>query len=316
MRRLRTIELLRDIESDGFPADYLLARVRARRAALVSDWPRLSAGGLPAGTSDESLWSALLGEFEWLHRQMNRGLRGTFAPVFVLFELKTIVLCVRNKAAQRDAEIERLLERSLLSDRVQQALRAPTDVRSTVVALSSALAADAADFPSLEQAYAEEGLKGFEDGLMHGYLARVAATRMHPAVRAFFASFIDLRNLMILYKHLRWAIAGEAGFIPGGTVEPARFAQAAARKEFAGLDSLAKEVTGPGWVTATASEGALESVLLSRMTQRLRKAGRNDQGVPLLLDYVWRSYVQARNLAVLHHAGALGRAALERELIA
>jgi vacuolar-type H+-ATPase subunit C/Vma6 len=307
---------LREIAADGFPADYLLARVRGRRAALVSDWPSLAASGLPAGTTDESIWRALLEEFEWLYRQMDRSLRRCFAPVFMLFELKTIVLCVRNKTVQRTAEFERLLERSLLSDRLQQALRESPDVRSTVSAVVELLATVAPDLRALETDYAEEGLRGFENGLMRGYLAQVSATRMLPAIREFFAAFIDLRNLMILYKHLRWEIAGEAVFIRGGTLEPSRFVQAAARKELAGLEALAQEVTGSKDVPAAASEGALETVLLRRMTQQLRKAGRESEDVGLILDYVWRSYVQARNLAVLHHAGDLEPETLERELIA
>jgi vacuolar-type H+-ATPase subunit C/Vma6 len=247
---------------------------------------------------------------------MDRSLRKCFAPVFVLFELKTIVLCVRNKQVQRTAEIERLLERSLLADPLRQALRASPDVRSTVSAVAELLACAADELRALETAYAEEGLKGFENGLMRGYLAHAAATRMHPAIRRFFAAFTDLRNLMILYKHLRWEIEGEAVFIPGGTLDSSRFAQAADRKEFAGLETLAKEVTGVKYAPAAATEGALETVLLGRMTQQLRKAGRESGDVGLILDYVWRSYVQARNLAVLHHAGHLGPETLERELIA
>jgi len=247
---------------------------------------------------------------------MNRSLRKRFAPVFVLFELKTIVLCVRNKMLQRTAEVERLLERSLLSDRLQQALREPPDVRSTVAAVTESLAVVAERLRALDIAYAEGGLKGFENDLTRGYLAHAASTRMHPAIHGFFASFIDLRNLMILYKHLRWEIEEEAVFIPGGTLEPSRFVQAASRKEFAGLEAIAREATGLQDLPAAASEGALETVLLRCMTQQLQKASRACEDVGLILDYVWRSYVQARNLAVLHHAADLGPEALERELIA
>lgn len=258
----------------------------------------------------------MLLELEWLHRQMDRDLRRRFAPVFVLFEIKTIVLCVRNKAAERAAAIEHLLERSLLSDPLRRALREPSDVRSTVAAATQVLAAHAGELASLEAAYKEEGLRGFEDGLMRGYLAHVAATRLDPTIRAFITSFIDLRNLMILYKHLRWGIAAEDVFIPGGVLAPERFEQAAARKDFTGLDALAREAAGPETLPAAATEGAFETMLLRRLTRRLRQATRDGGPVELLLDYAWRRYVEARNLAVLHHARDVGPEALERELIA
>ena len=52
------------------------------------------------------------------------------------------------------------------------------------------------------------------------------------------------------------------------------------------------------------------------MTHQLRKTGGDSEGVGLILDYVWRVYVHARNGALLLHAGSLGANALERELIA
>ncbi|MGB5105019.1 MAG: V-type ATPase subunit [Steroidobacteraceae bacterium] len=281
----------------------------------MSDWRAVLEGSPARGASDEGIWGALLGEFEWLYRQMNRALRERFAPVFVLFELKTIVLCVRNKAARRSAEIERLLEPSLLSDSLRQALSRPPDVGATVAAATQLLAARAGELASLEAAYAEDGLRGFEDGLMRGYLTHVAAGRMHPVIRAFFASFIDLRNVMILYKHLRWEIEGAAQFIPGGSLEASRLEQVAARGQLAGLDEFAQVVTGTTALPAAASEGALESVLLGSMTAQVREAGRWGGEVEVILDYLWRSYVQARNLALLKHAGDLGADALRRELI-
>ena len=51
----------------------------------------------------------MLRELAWLHTQMNRELRETFAPLFALFEIKTIVLCLRNRAIGRTGEITRLL---------------------------------------------------------------------------------------------------------------------------------------------------------------------------------------------------------------
>lgn len=310
------MELLREIAADGFPTDYLLARIRGRRVALAARWRAARAHGLPPGTTDAQIWEALLAEFEWLYAQMNRPLRRRLAPVFGLFELKTIVLCVRSKAAHRSSEIAGLLARSLLADALRQALAREPDVRATVVAVAEIVARDAPPVREAAAAYASHGLRGFEDGLMRGYLAQAAATRLHPLVRQFFAAFADLRNLMILYKQLRWGVADAAAFVGGGALAASRLEGVLAAKDLAGVDALARDAAGVTALPAAASEGALETVLLASLTRRLRQWGRASEDVGLILDYLWRNYVQARNLAVLFHGAELGAGTLERELIA
>lgn len=128
------MNLLRDIDSPGFPNDYLIARIKARRAALTANWKTVRAHGLTPDASDERIWEALLNEIEWLYRQMNRTLRECLASVFVLLELKTIVLCLRNKEAGRVREIDTLLTHTLLTDSLRQALGDQPDVRSIITA--------------------------------------------------------------------------------------------------------------------------------------------------------------------------------------
>ena len=222
---------MRDIATEGFPTDYLLARVRGRRAALASEWQGLRSRGLLPGESDEGIWEALLRELEWLHRQMNPGLRVRFEPVFVLFEIKTVVLCLRNKDALRSDQIDRLLQHSLLADRLQTALRQAPDVRTAVAAISGEFVTMPGGARVLESVYVDGGLKGVETCLMHSHLTHVAAERLYPAIHGFFVSLIDLRNVVTLYKHLRWGVDDAAAFIPGGTIEPIRLQQASANKE-------------------------------------------------------------------------------------
>jgi hypothetical protein len=121
---------------------------------------------------------------------------------------------------------------------------------------------------------------------------------------------------MILYKQLRWGVEDAGAFIEGGMFDLSRLVQLLASKELNSWEELAKEATALKVVPAAASEGALETVLLTSLTQRLRQVGRDKDGVGLILDYIWRIYVHARNLAVLYHAADLGEATLERELIA
>jgi hypothetical protein len=266
--------------------------------------------------SDESIWDALLQEFEWLHGQMNRGLRACFEPVFVFFELKTVVLCLRNKDALRGVEIDRLLQHSLLADGLQDPLRQAPDVRSTIAAIADAFVTVPGGVRVLESVYADGGVKGVETWLMHGHLEHVAGERLHPAIHGFFVALIDLRNVVTLYKHLRWGVDDPAAFIAGGTIEPTRLRQASASKDSASLDALVRGIAGRAAPPLAAGEGALETVLLASMTRELHSTGGVGGEVGLILDYIWRVYVHARNRALLLHAGDLGASALERELIA
>ena len=310
------MNLLRDADSPGFPNDYLITRIKARRAALVATWKAVRAHGLTPDISDERIWEALLSELEWLYGQMNRGLRERFASVFVLLELKTIVLCLRNKEAGRATEIDTLLTHTLLADSLRRALRDPPDVRSSIAALIGTTAGALPGLGEAATAYADHGLRGFEDSLMRGYLAYTASTRLHPVILQFIRAFVDMRNVMILYKQLRWGVEGAGAFIEGGTFELSRLVQLLESEKPNPWEELAKEATALKVVPAAASEGSIETVLLTGLTERLRRIARDKDGVGLILDYIWRIYVHARNLAVLYHAADLGEATLERELIA
>lgn len=310
------MDLLREIGADGYPTDYLAARVRSRRAALIADERGARASRPVVAVSDEAIWGAMLTEFDWLRRQMNPRLRCDFAPVFMLFGIKTLVLCLRSKAAERHQEIERLLRHDLLADELREALRRAPDAAAAAKAIAAAFGAVLEDAHGLEAAYADGGLKAFETRLTRDYLQYVAAVRLHPAVHRFFTAFIDLRNLMTLYKHLRWGFQDPAAFVPGGTVDAARLREASASGDSGYLDACVGRMTGDAAPAAVVGEAALESRLLGGLTRALRRAGREGDEVELILDYVWSLYVQARNRALRLHAGASDAATLERELIA
>ena len=286
-------DLIRTNAAHGYPPDYLLARVKGRRAALIDDWTGPTARNLAARWSDDQIWETLLIELAWLHRQLDDRWRRTLSPVFVVFEIKTIVLCLRNKALQRDEASARLLARSLMAAEITRALRNAPDVGSAVAAVTAALASHGEGFARLPAAYAADNLKGLENSLMRACLEYAARGRLHPAVKTFVTGLIDLRNAMLLYKHRRWSLDGSPAFITGGTVPASR------------LDRLLPPAAGAIPV---------ETALLRRLTVTLDRQRRmSDVGV--LVAYIWRLYVQARNLAILHHGAELDEATLDRELI-
>ena len=307
--------LLREYASEGFPSDYLIARIRGRRASLIRDWQPLLATGRHPGTSDETIWRAFLEELDWVYRQMNLRLRRTFATPFALFELKTIVLCLRSRVADNTARVSVLLEHSLLSEPVRKVLSGKADLPSTIDQLGEEMSGASRGYPDLGAAYKDEGLRGLEDGLMRTFLEHASDQKLHPVVRQFFGYFIDLRNIVILYKHLRWKVERRAPFISGGSIETSRFRKILKRNDEAGFDALLTSEMKVETLPHTVGESALESILLRTLTRKLRQAGRESDDVGLILDYVWRVYAQTRNLAVLHHAESVDSHTLERELI-
>jgi len=310
------MDLLREIRADGYPTDYLAARVRGRRAGLLAADRRVRTAGEAPAESDAAIWDALLAEFDWLRRQMNPSLRNVFAPVFTLFSIKTLVLCLRSMAAEQRDALERLLRHELLGTELRDALQRAPGTGTAVAIVAAAIAPSLGDARGAEQAYAESGLKGFESKLTRDYLQHVTSTRPHRAVRRFFAAFIDLRNLMTLYKHLRWQIDDPAAFVPGGTLDTGRLREASAQGDGEYLDSAVRRVTGEPAAPAAAGQVALESRLLASLTRMLRKAGRDGDDVDLVLDYVWCTYVHARNRALCLHAGGMDAEVLQPELVA
>lgn len=307
--------MLRDIASDGYPTDYLVARVHGRRAELRAAASGARATRFAAAVSDAAIWDAVIAEFDWLRRHMRPHLRATFAPVFTLFGIKTLVLALRDKAAERHAAVERLMGHELFAEELRRAVVRAPDVGTSVVALDDAFAPLLGRAGNLAGAYGEGGLKGLETRLMRDFLAQVVDDRLHPAIRRFFVAFIDLRNLVTLYKQLRWNFQDVAAYVPGGSLETARLVEASAGSDRASLDALVREVTGIRIPELGAGDVALESRLLSHLSRKLRKAS-GDGDVELLLDYLWTVYVRARDEALRLHAGDADEATLQRELIA
>lgn len=308
--------LLRDIASDGYPTDYLLARVHARRAVVTAEWGAIRAGGLPVGVTDDVIWERFLRELGWLRSQVNRQLRASLDPLFGLFELKTVVLCLRHKAVQRNAEIAQLLAASQVADALRRALSQDADVATAVASVAVALQPADGEAGSLQRSYAEAGLKGFETRLTRNYLGCMSEARLRPPVRGFFAAFVDLRNLMTLYKQLRWEVADAEAFLPGGTIAVARLQRIGAARDTAGLDQLVREIVGRAAPPLATTEGSLETILLGSLSRRIRSLGREEDPVGTVLDYAWRVYIHARNQSVLLHAGHMHSAGLEKELVA
>ncbi|HEX8027407.1 MAG TPA: hypothetical protein VF491_03050 [Vicinamibacterales bacterium] len=301
--------LLRDDVGAGFPRDYVFSRLHGRHASLASARPTTAA----TFATDEEIWNAFLSELNWLFRQMNARMRVDYSPLFALFEIKTMVLCLRAAALPRVEPRGQLLERSVLSSRLREILMMPRPLGELVASLGAELSAVAPDFNRLDGRYFESGLRGCEDALMRLLLESMRGAQLVPAVRHFVTRFTDVRNLMAIYKHLHWDLKGPVALIDGGALDLASLKRMVLGEDTDALEAAVISVTGHR-ITAT-NELSLETILLSSLTRDLARARRRGEAwvVP---HFIWQQYVHARNLAVRLHSASLDRATLERELIA
>jgi hypothetical protein len=320
------LELLRPMESRGYPTDYLLARIKGRRLELISDWRSLTAAdplealrssryaGVSGGAPEAAVWLKFLTELDWLYRQMDERVRDSFAPVFFWFELRTLLISLRFLRGGDGPKVTELLATSLLAERVKRVLKGGEKAAPVVDALISRLKAVAERCWRLRGIYRDVGAREFEEQLLAIYLERVAGEAPHLLIREFFRALIDMRNLLILYKQLRWNIGKPAAFVKGGDIGRSKLRNIAERRDLAEVTQLILSLPGMG--EPPASRENVEHLLLGWLTRRVRRWGREPAGVGPILDYLWRCYLEALNLGLLIHGRGMETELLAAEVVA
>jgi vacuolar-type H+-ATPase subunit C/Vma6 len=299
--------LLRRIDCSGYPIDYLVARVRARRGSLIAGRQHLltaAAGGI---------WKSLLREYAWVYSQMDNAARDIFVPFFTCFELRTLFLCLRNRAVKNSAKVRELLSVSLLAENVKKILLGEQDAFATVAAVETVLVVQSAAFCGLRDAYREKGLQGLEKTLTETWLECAAEAALYPDMRDFVRSLIDFRNLLHLYKWLHWEIPGVPSFLKGGSVGRTRLEEVLEARQPAGIAALLRRFMR--MEVEVGVSGNPEHLLLRGITGFLRMKSRETSGYGLILDYLWRLYIEAVNIGILCHGGSIDRETIAAELI-
>jgi vacuolar-type H+-ATPase subunit C/Vma6 len=229
------------------------------------------------------------------------------------FELKTLILCLRNKAAKNSVKIKELLTASLLAENLQKILTGEGDAFAAVAAVETAFSSHSAAFRGLQDIFRSKGLQGLEQALTDTWLEQLSAAELHPALRDFIRGLIDFRNLLNLYKRLHWEVPGTPSFLKGGLIGRARLDEVLAARQptgFAALLNRFSGVHGEGGVSSNP-----ENLLLRWMTRSLRIKSREPSGCGLMLDYLWRSYIETVNLGILCNWKSIDRGTITVELI-
>lgn len=313
--------LLRDLPA-GLPADALRTRIRGRRSHLLRDWDRLLLAPVPLAGLAPAPWrpdpsgapdwtrQALQAEFYWTFAHLEEGLRRTLAPIFWLEEVRTLALGLRLLARGK-ADFAPLLRFSLLATPLRTLLHQAESCAAAVAGLTTLLTDFDPHFAGLNEIFRSAGHGPLETALYERSLQRLSASRLHPQLRTCIALLIDSRNLTIVAKQLRWQLAPLPPLLEGGHLPRWRLEEVFARRDRDGLLQLTRRLGGQG--SAAASDDP-EQLLCAAQTRVLRRLGRDDAGVGVILDYLWRCRNEAANLGLLARLETAGSAAIAREL--
>lgn len=309
----------------GYPPDYLLSRVKGRRAGMIMSWePILLAGsheeylsssrykGIKTERKEDVAWRYFMYEIRWIYSQMNDYLQNIFMPFFQYLEIRTISLALRLKADRQDSKIKELLDQSLLSENLKGALINSENILYSVEAIEDSICSLSDRFRGIREAFLKEGIKGAEQSIADSYLEFIMGSKLHPVIRDCFIYIIDLRNTIALYKNLWWNIRKLPTFIKGGNVSEKRLRQIMDKDDLFEIVSLVRKFIGIRIDTSEIRN--IENIFLKGISKYLRRKGR-EEGIGLLLDYIWRCYIEVRNLSAILYGKDIDREIIAGEIV-
>lgn len=313
---MRAMPVIEFPPSGGYPADYLVARICGRRGLMLRDWEALLVAVKPAlparyaavgvGGPEEAVAKALKLELWWVARQMEGWLREAFHPVYIYFELGTIFSCIRYKARKEtDETVESVLAQSMISPALKKSIK---KAASQATAMETVIEAFRARSEAYRGISSERRLADAEQRLTDTFLREAVANATHTVIRGFFRTVIDMRNLVSVYKRLRWGIEKAPPIIEGGNASTPVLKGIASE---AALLSAARRLTG----LQAERPSDVERLFLRRLLVYSKEAARSAGAVGVVLDYLLRCHSEARNLGLILAGHALEREHLRSELV-
>lgn len=289
------LSMLIEVSAREYPTDYLLSRLRARAAAPAGP-PDDRSGGI-----DRRIWEGLQGERGWLFRQVNSDLRWALAPLFVYFEISTVAQVLRFLAAGHLDAAGSALKGSLLNGELKVILRSRDSVTGVLTRLERFFSRHGAGIKGLGKSYEEKDLAQSEEMLRSGILAAGLQRSGHKTMASFLRDLVDVRNLLVLARRLRWKTASDPALLAGGRLNM-QFSDE--KFDAADLLQMIRHWTGgaepgPEQLQPTRLEPVLQTYLV-RKTARLRRLG---DPVAACIEYLFRQDALTRQKSIRFHGG-------------
>lgn len=198
------MRLLTDEGSERFyPSEYLYSRLRGRFDSVLNYIRR---------EPPDAIRQYIEREHKWVYLQMNYGLRKTLWSFFFYREIRKVFEWLRL------GDTTTQLESSLLSEGIKEIFLKTSDAVIRIERLETVLLGVSVNFKGLMDAFKIGGLKNFEEVLTNSFLSTIPISVTYHALREFFRYIIDFRNLMSLYKHIRWKLEKVPLIILGGNI--------------------------------------------------------------------------------------------------
>jgi hypothetical protein len=285
------IDLLRQPRTEGYPTDFLLARLRGKRQYLT-DMP-----GRVTRTSVADSWELLQADYRWLFEAMQPPLRQRYAPCFLYYEVRSVQMLLRAFIGLERSQIERLCQNSLLRQELLKQVCLCETIEEVLAVLDGWLGRLLSPGVRLVDLYALSGNRAVEETLTDGLLRHITSGRHNPEVAEFFREQVDFRNLLTAGRYLRWEL-GEIPLLNGGGEVSRQLIAAAGRSDSKRMQQVITE-----YVDDVSDIALFESVWLARCGRRLEMAGRDPLGGSLILDYLWRRYQAFRQTGLNFWSG-------------
>ncbi|GAB4432007.1 MAG: hypothetical protein OHK0040_01710 [bacterium] len=280
--------VLEKMKNNEYPEDYLTVR-------LIS---RLAEKRFGNVFSEKVLQSALAEEMRWLFCQMNSELRKLFFRIFVYFELKNIFNALRFRFGGSFAS-EDLLNNSLLSEEVKHSLVKGEKIIDIVDTVSRIFCEDDLLEMPLKEVYLKGGLKDVERHFIVSFLNNAVRKSDDKVLKLFFRFKVDERNIITVYKALKWDIKTEIDLIDGGEVSCPLLYKILEKRDTEGLIRISEKFTG-----IVSAGRPLEDILSEGFTNRLKRVSKHVFGRILILYYIWKLHTEARERRKVIRGGA------------
>jgi hypothetical protein len=284
--------LLLELKTEGYPRDFLIARLRGRRQL----WLKVT-GGQQRKQADP--WPAMQGELYWLYRTMDRKTREEFALCFLYFELRRVLIALRRLAGRNREGLAQLAVLPLLNRELVRQLQGAADVRDAVRLLDASLVNVKTASVHLEPILVEDGQRQMEEALVDTLFNSALHMGSGPALRSYFGQLVDLHNLLSILKTRRWELTEQRPLLPGGTHTPQQWQALLRPGQELKLRLAANRISGSDQFDAE----SVEHAMLGRILTTLHRRARAEPDPFLIFNYLWALYLHTRNLGLQRWGG-------------